>query len=429
MKEISPCLPIKRLQLLGSALLFSFAALCIPLLIPQTTEARAQNESIDLSILERQRELTPLMTRAQRLQLVRIEETITQAQSDLRSGEHLADTKPSNFAPNRDVRATVERGKALMAQAKVDLERSQQALAALLQEVDAAQNVGKVPDDAIRYQLELKPMPLPEAIEAAGRKVLETSRQQGYRNLFFDQVFMRDERGITPADASLRNHVYDALVAIDGTNFNLTVPVDFTLKTDTLGQDSTIFEYENAASFARSRNALLAIEFILPEDSSSALLSLRAIDLATQRISAYELIKITDMADMADLLGVEQAEETAKLGDHAIQRIELRGGGTAIERLASLPEPYRFELKSSSTNEQVHALLAYALFLDSGLILVGSDFIYQAYGENLAEPDAWLGQANASIQIVDTETEGSFKLNLQAQGSDRSLPGGTVSVF
>lgn len=383
---------------------------------------RDQKEPLDLAMLERQDELTREMTPAQRLKLVRIEEAIRQAQSDLRSGQFMVDTKPSIMQPDRDIKSINAEGEKIKAQAEDAIYKNQKELIEFLQKVDADQKAAQTTDET-KFDLELDTVPYGKALESACRSVMETARQRGYEALFFHEVFIRNSDGIRPAGSALRNEAYDTLIAIDGTNFSLHLPVDFQLKAETAGQESDIFEYANADSFKRDKKALIVIEINIPEDSSTGLLAVGAVNIATQRLDAMELFKITDLAALLD------EEDRAESADQALQRIELRGGADTIKQLANLAEPYLFELQSSAEDSQVRMLLTHTLFHNSDLLLAEGNFIKEAYGSHLDEPGNWQGQANAGIRISQADSGDAYELTLQAKGSDRALPAGTATVF
>lgn len=391
--------------------------------MPLTADAqRDQKEPLDLAILERQDELAQEMNRTQRLKLVRIEEAIRQARSDLRSAQFMINAEPSAMNPKRDVKSINAEGEKIKAQAEDAIYENQKELIEFLKEVDADQKATQTTDET-KFDLELESAPYAQALESACRSVMEAAWRRGYDALFFHEVFIRDSDGVRPASAAFRNEAYDTLVAIDGTNFSLHLPVDFELKTDTAGQETDIFQYANVDSFKRDKKALLVIEIQVPEDSSTGLLAVRAVNIATQRLAAMELVKITDLANLLD------EEDRAESADQALQRIELRGGADTIKQVANLAEPYLFELQSSAEDSQVRLLLTHTLFHNSDLSLAEGNFIKEAYGSNLTEPGNWQGQANAGIRISQADSGDAYELTLQAKGSDRALPAGTVTVF
>ena len=383
--------------------------------------ARDKQEQLDLSILDRQAELAQRMNRSERLQLAQIESAINQAQSDLRSGQFMTEVKYSPMKPDRDVGAVNKRGKKIIAEAQDSLYANQKALVKLLEGVDTRQKTAQIADETI-FDLELDASPYAEALQTACQAVMEASWQKSYEALFFHEPFIRDGDGIRVAGSDIRNEVYDTIVAIDGTNFTLTLPVDFRLKADTLGNEEAIFAYENASSFERDKKALLVVEIILPEDSSTGLLFVRAIDLATQRIAAAELIKVVDIEKFI------ATEDIGARTDRTMDQVKLSGAAGNIQRAANLPEPYRFKLQSNALETQMEALITQTLLRNSELFLVDSDFIREAYVADLSDPENWQGLANGRIVFVEADSENTFELGLQVRDNKRTLPAGTATV-
>jgi hypothetical protein len=421
MKMILCCLNNRHTRSIGTTLLIAFVAVAsfMPLL---AVGAQEKQEPLDLSIIDDQSILVPYMNPSQRLELVRLEEAIDQAESDLRSGQFMTEVEPSPMQPTRDVKAINEEGKRLIAEAESTLYKSRKALIQLLETIDEMRKIAETVDETI-FDLELEVVSYAEGLQGACQQIFDSSWRKGYEALFYHEVFIRDADGLRRAGSDVRNQVYDTLVDIDGTNFTLTLPVDFKLKADTSDQASAIFDYENASAFEKDKKALLAIEIMIPNDSSSALLSVRAIDMATQQIAAAELVKVDDITGLLDL------ENAEALSDQTLQRIELRGGTEIIERVASIPEPYRFEVASAIEGNQVQALIAHTLLKNSGLSLVGSDFIKEAYGSTLPDSGDWRGEANAEIVINDADLGDVFALTMRVKETDRSVSAGTATVF
>lgn len=406
---------------LGIASLLLAGLSLVLLIAPSADAARNQREELDLTIIERQRELTPQMDRAQRIQLLRIEEAIDQARSDLRSGQFMVDAKPSAMQPKRDVKPIQEEGKRIFAAAEAALYDNQKALIELLQSVDERTKNTRSEDETVA-KLELATVNYSEALELACEKVMQASWGKGYEALFFHEVFIHTPDEVRMGGSALRNEAYDVLVAIDGTNFTLTLPVDFKLEAATAGDEASVFAYENAAAFERSKQALLAIEVIIPEGSGSGLLFVRAIDMATQRIVAAELLKIPDISNFNEGAAAEQ------LPDQTPQRAELLGGARNIQQATSLAEPYHFELQPDVESRPTEALITQLIFENSELLLVDSQFIKAAYGTVLDEPENWQGMADGRILLGAGDAEDSFELALQVFDSERALPAGTLTL-
>lgn len=360
------------------------------------------------------------MTATQRVQFIKLDSAIKDAESDLRSGQHLMETKPSTFDPDRDIRPIIERGEQLVESAGIEIQNSQKELVALLTIVESQKAVAETIDGA-RFDFALESSSYEEAIATHCQQLLETCWELGYETLFFDGVFTQDSQGTHRASASLRNDFYDALVKIDGTTFSVTIPIDFQLNADRKGEGSQIFSYENAAIFEGDKKALLAIELIRPEGSSTGLLSLRAIDLETQLVAAQQIVKVDDLAMVLSI-------ESEALEDAILQQVQLRDDANTFETLSRLGHAYIYEIDCAADQMHVSRLLAHALLSQTNLQLAASNFILRAYGESLELTDAWVGQANARLGIVEGEDADSYALSAQADGSDRILSGGLLTL-
>ncbi len=398
--------------------------LALPLAQPDALLAAknaSQREPIDHNILAQKGELIPFMTQSQRVDYLKLERRIERGQSNLRSGQVLAATKPSVMDPDRDIRPTIERGKKLILSAKEDIYRAQKEMVDLLKLV-TEQKLAQLAVDEKKYDFTLSTASFEEALPMYSQALLETCWELGYETIFFDGAFIQAPSGTQSAGSEIRNLVYDTLVKIDGTNFSVTIPVDLRLKPETLGNNSKVFDYENASIFEKDQKALLAIELIVPDNSHSALLSLRAIDMATQQIAAFELVKITDIDSLLDLEGLE-------LKDALPEAIELRDEAQTIDTLSRLGETYSFELNCNAPTRAVPALLSYTLLQNSNLQITDSEFLKRAYGEALKNPEAWQGMANANFTINEAIEAQSYELLAQANGSERILPAGTLRLI
>lgn len=396
--------------------------LIIVIFLPTLSSAASstKQEQLDLSILEQSNELLPFMTKSQRITYLKLESAIKEAESDIRSGQNMAGTKPSTFDPDRDLKPIIERGKKLIERAQLRLDAGQTELVALLISVDKQKIVAEAVDET-RFDYALETSSYEEAMTTGCQRLLEACWGLGYETTFFDGVYLQDSEGTHPAEAKLRNGVYDTLIKIDGTAFTVTVPVDLQLKADAHGKSSEIFSYENESIFKNDRKVLLAIELIRPEGSSSGVLSLKAIDMKTQLIVAQQVAKVDNMATTLSI-------EPEGLEDKVPQQVELRDEANTLQTLSMLSTPYAFEIEIDSATMEVAAILAYTLLMNTHLQLADSDFILRAYGDSLDMPEAWDGQANARLTVKSTDPEGSYELSAQADGSDRILHSGTLKL-
>ena len=239
--------------------------------------------------------------------------------------------------------------------------------------------------------------------------------------MFFDGVFTQDSEGTHRTDAKLRNDFYNTLTKIDSKAFSVTIPVDFKLKSDTLGKSSQTFSYGNAAIFEEDKKALLVIELIRPKGSSSGLLSLRAIDLETQFIVVHQIVKVDDLVV---ILGIEDE----MLVDTLPEQVTLRDYTSTLETLDRLGDAYIYEIESTAPNNEVAEMLTNTLLNQTNLQLSDSDFILRAYGDSLTMSDTWEGHANARLIIAEGAGTNSYQLSAQSSGSSRTLTIGVLTL-
>ena len=389
--------------------------------LPFLASAKASKEdAIDLIIIEQSGALMPYMTASQRIQFLNLEAAIEDAQSNRRSGQYLAETRPSTFDPDRDINAIVKRGKLMIESANLSIRTNQKSLVALLTTVDA-QKVAKETIDEARFDYVLESSTFEEAMATRCQQLLERCWQLDYETLFFDGVFTQDSEGTHRTDAKLRNDFYNTLTKIDGNAFSVTIPVDFKLKSDTLGKSSQIFSYGNEAIFEDDKKALLVIELIRPKGSSSGLLSLRAIDLETQFIVVHQIVKIHDLVV---ILGIEDE----MLVDALPAQVTLRDYTNTLETLDRLGDAYIYEIESTAPNNEVAEMLTNTLLNQTNLQLSDSDFILRAYGGSLDPTNTWEGHANARLMIAEGAETNSYQLSAQSNGSSRTLTIGVLTL-
>jgi hypothetical protein len=398
--------------------------LILLVLIPLSVQAKSntKRQTIDLSILEQIDTLAPHMTAQQGIDYIKLEEELTAAESDLRSGRYLAATKRSTMSPNRNIAPTIERGKKLIASSEKKIYELQVQLVELLNTVEK-QRIQNAINDQKKFNYSLSSTGLDAAILKHSQQLLEKCWALGYETLFFDGVFISSESATERADAALRNQVYDALVKIDGQTFSVSIPVNFKLKSDTTGTSASIFTYENETIFTEDQKALLVIEWITLKDSQTSLLSFRAVDLATQLIVAEELAKIKLQDEESG--SATSAEAQAK--DLIPQKVELGEHSGILDTLANLEPAYIFDLSENPETRVAAVLLTHSILANSKMQLTDSNFILRAYGSALDLPDAWVGQANAHLTLTKDSNE-SYQLNAQADGSDRILPCGPLML-
>ena len=389
------------------------------LLIVASAKA-SKEKAIDISIIEQSDALIPYMTTSQRIQFLKLEAAIEDAKSKRRSGQYLAETKPSTFDPDRDIKSIVNRGEQMIERADLSIWTNQKDLVSLLATVEAQKAVKKIIEEA-RFDYVLESSTFEEAMAIQCQQLLEKCWERGYEILFFDGVFTQDNEGTHPADTQLRNDFYDTLTKIDATTFSVTIPVDFHLKAGTIGKSSQIFSYENEVIFEKDKKALLAIELIRPEGSSSGLLSLRAIDLDTQLIAVQQIVKVDDLAAALSI-------EDEMLEDGLLTRVTLRDHTNTLEALTRLVDAYIYEIEPTDPTNEVAEMLTNTLLSQTDLQISDSDFILRAYGESLDLPDSWEGKANARLIIAEGDGANNYQISAKSNGSDRTLPCGELTL-
>ena len=186
-------------------------------------------------------------------------------------------------------------------------------------------------------------------------------------------------------------------------------------------QSSQIFSYENEVIFEKDKKALLAIELIRPEGSSSGLLSLRAIDLDTQLIAVQQIVKVDDLAAALSI-------EDEMLEDGLLTRVTLRDHTNTLEALTRLVDAYIYEIEPTDPTNEVAEMLTNTLLSQTDLQISDSDFILRAYGESLDLPDSWEGQANARLIIAEGDGANNYQISAKSNGSDRTLPCGELTL-
>jgi hypothetical protein len=387
-------------------------------LLAITSVEASKGDAIDLSIIEQSDALIPYMTASQRIQFLKLETAIKDAQSKRRSGQYLAKTKPSTFDPDRDIKSIIKRGEQMIESANLSIQTKQIDLVTLLTTVDSQRTLKEAIGET-RFEYVLEASTYGEAMATRCQELLEKCWELGYETLFFDGVFTQDSEGTQRSDAQIHNDFYDTLTKIDGRTFSVTIPVDFELKVGTLGKSSQIFSYENEAIFEQDKKALLAIELIRPEGSSSGLLSLRAIDLESQLIAVQVVVKVDDLAEAL-------STEGEMLKDALFTQVTLRDPSNTLKTLARLGDAYIYEIESAAPSYEVAEMLTHTLLNQTNLQLSGSDFILRAYGESLDQPDTWEGPANARLIIAEGDGAKSYQLSAQSNGSDRTLPCGEL---
>jgi hypothetical protein len=431
------------------ALAFRRLTLLLLCCLPLSSQAASTKEApIDLSIIEQRDALRPYMTQQQRVDYIEAAQLIKEGKSDIRSGENLQAQKTSTFNPNKDLKPIHDRGERLVEEGQATLLEGQKKLVALLTEVKA-QQVTSQAIAAKKYNFELVEEEYAAAIEQAATETLENCRDAGYNNIFYDGLRIITAEQHTKAAPKVHNATYDTFIQADGTHFNVKVPLSLKLAQDDTTAEYA-FQYDNASVFAGEKVALLAIEVIAPGSETEALLSVRALDLDTQRLISSVLFYIPDASEV-----LTPESETATSTDEIIEAssseaasdevastliaaaprtipvsVTINDQNQLIDKLSGLASPYSFEtIAAADTTAQsvlVADLLKDTLLKNSALILAEGSYIQRSYLPAEAAPESIPSAATATLAI--TQNEDNYTMIAKAHESDRALEIGTVTL-
>ncbi len=416
---------------------FTFLLLCA---LPLSSQAASTKEApLDLSIIAQSDALRPYMTQQQRVDYIEAAQLIKQGESNIRSGENLQAQKPSTLNPDKDLKPLHQRGEQLVEEGQAKVHSAQQQMIELLTAVQARQITNQA-ITAKKYNFELIEQTYPTALEQAAIQTLENCRNASYTNIFYDGLRIITAEQNSKAEPKVHNATYDTFIQADGTQFSVKVPLSLTLVKDETTADYT-FQYDNESVFEGEKVALLAIEVIAPGSGSEALLSVRAIDLNTQRLISSVLYYIADASEVlspavtATTIGVESTTEATNTSAPTAvvttprmiaASVSINDQNQLIEKLSSLATPYLYEIvttgDSAAQSILVADLLKDTLLKNSALIIVEGDFIQRSYLPAEAFPSA----ATATLTI--TSTVDNYTMMAKAHGSERSLEIGTVTL-
>ena len=416
---------------------FSFLLFCA---LPLSSQAASTKEApLDLSIIAQSDALRPYMTQQQRVDYFEAAQLIKQGESNIRSGENLQAQKPSTLNPDKDLKPLHQRGEQLVEEGQAKVHSAQQQMIELLTAVQARQITNQA-IAAKKYNFELVEQTYPTALEQAAIQTLENCRNADYTNIFYDGLQIITAEQNSKSEPKVHNATYDTFIQADGTQFSVKVPLSLTLVKDETTADYT-FQYDNESVFEGEKVALLAIEVIAPGSGSEALLSVRAIDLNTQRLISSVLYYIADASEVlspavtATTIGVESTTEATNTSAPTAvvttprmiaASVSINDQNQLIEKLSSLATPYIFEIvttgDSAAQSILVADLLKDTLLKNSALIIVEGDFIQRSYLPAEAFPSA----ATATLTI--TSNVDNYTMMAKAHGSERSLEIGTVTL-
>ena len=418
---------------------FIFLLLCV---LPLSSQAASTKEApLDLSIIAQSDALRPYMTQQQQVDYIEAAQLIKQAESDIRSGENLQTQRRSTLNPDKDLKPIHERGEQLVKEGQAKVRSAQQQMIELLTAVQD-QQINNQAVAAKKYNFKVIEQTYQIAIKQAAIHTLENCRNAGYTNIFYDGLRIITAQQSSKAAPKVHNATYDTFIQADGTHFNLKVPLSLKLvKNDTTADYA--FQYDNASVFEGEKVALVAIEVIAPGSGSEALLSVRALDLDTQRLISSVLFYIPDASEVltpesentVSTDQVESADDDTQIATTAPPRtipvsVTVNDPNQLIEKLSGLASPYSFDtIAEADTTAQsilVAGLLKDTLLKNSALILAEGNFIRRSYLPTEAAPEPLPSAATATLAI--TQNEDNYTMIAKAHESDRALEVGTVTL-
>ncbi len=393
----------------------------------------AKEPALDLSIIAQRDALTAYMDNSQRIELLKVEEQIKSAESDIQSSQYLIQTKPSAFRSDSAAKEMVNRGKKLHEAATTNLRNAQVQLIELLQSINTKRQ-NQLAITAQKFNFSIQTQPYETALTKTTAAVLATARESGYKTIFFDNYFVTNADGTFPVKSDVRNTLYDALIEIDGTHFSVSVPIG--LGIDTTAEQPTL-SFENIADYKGDKLGLFAIELI-QKQGDEGMLYVRVLDLHSHQIIHQQLMHVTGVQDLlsSEDTTVSNTTETAasapstattRVKEFWPTRVKILDEGQWIDRLAQ--QPYQFEIVSNTADAALlTALLTHTVLNNSELQVVDSDFIARAYGTETAQPAS---HASAQLSIApqqNAETEHQFKINAKSYSSNRVIEIGSMTL-
>jgi len=428
---------------MSQSLVLTFCQLFFVLLcaLPLSSQAAPTKEApLDLSIIAQSDTLRPYMAPQQQMTYANALQLIKQGKSDIRSGENLQTQRPSTLNPDKDLKPIHERGEQLVKQGQAKVRLAQQQMIELLTAVQD-QQINHQAVTAEKYNFELIEQTYPIAIEQAAIQTLENCRNAGYTNIFYDGLQIITATLSSKAAPKVHNATYDTFIQADGTQFSVKVPLSLKVVKDETTTDYT-FRYENESVFEGEKVALLAIEVIAPGTESEALLSVRALDLDTQRLISSVLFYIADASQVlpppaaaSPIIAVESTTEALNTPTTAVVApprtvpvsVMVNDPNQLIEKLSSLAAPYLFEIvtigDSAAQSVLIAGLLKDTLLKNSALLLVEGDYIQRSY----LGTEVLSSSATATLTIT-SNTDNDYIMIAEAHENDRSLEIGTITL-
>ncbi|MGJ8638097.1 MAG: hypothetical protein ACSHYA_01775 [Opitutaceae bacterium] len=385
-----------------------------------TSAFAAKKEApLDLSILEHRDFFAQMMDSSERITLRKLEAAIEKSKSDIQSAEYLVNTKPSAFRDANEVKTIVKNGEKLLKAAEIELQQTQRELIAHLGTI---QTKHKAQQEAAskKFGFDLESTTYEVALQSSVSAALETARNTGYKTVVYSAAFVTNENETNKYSVEARNEIYDQLVEIDGTNFQISLNLD--LKLD----DNAQFTFGNIDSFADDKLALLAIELI-ESDQDSGHLCVRLLDLYSFQIIDMALAHVTEIPELNEIaIDSETAEEenTAEVDDSTPIAIgaEIVDKGMWIDRLAS--QEYNFKVSADIDAPLIPSLLLmHTIVENTSMKVIDEAFVNRAYGSESIEATA---EAGAELKISSGEE--TLTISALSYSNDRTLEIGSMQL-
>lgn len=411
----------------------SIVLACLFTFVINTHAAPKKEAPIDLSIIKERKALALNMEASERIKLLKLEGQIDQAQSDMRSSQFMIDTKPSSFVPKEEAAAINKRGKHLNEDARERLASSQRELVDFLTSVKDEQAIDQA-KEAKKFNFSLNTQDYETAFRESTEALLQAARENSYKTVFYDQLFISNKEGTQATSPQARNKVYDTLVEIDGTDFAISVPQG--LKIDD-SADSLQLTFDNIDDYEDDKLALFVVE-LMEKPTGENLLYFRLLDLHTHEIIAHQLTIVTQVDELlvsqkttVSEKGSEEANVTTATEDAVVQTTAPKpvlGGANIsdtemwIDKLAQ--QSYKFEVASASVQSIItSALLIHTILENTSMKIVDSNFIARAYGSDETPP-----AKQAGAQIMIQEADDILKLSARSYSSKHTIQIGTMTL-
>ncbi|MEO0509088.1 MAG: hypothetical protein AAF065_04465 [Verrucomicrobiota bacterium] len=379
----------------------------------------------DLSILQRVHELSRYMTPHEQLKIARLSKSVADAESDVRTGLALTNSEGSRLQRDREtesIKAKRQRGEELIKEADAAKAAAWNEAAILLIQVDERlKKQSRL--EAMKFDFSIERTNFEEAQNTAVSTILQATKEAGYNTILYDKSFVTTASGTHPVSPELRKSTYTSLLYVEG-----DIPVIH--QPESLGlsdaPENRLFHFKHADKIYNSKSALLAIEIIPYGNAGEGILLARALDLKSLRVIKHSFKHITGLDTL-----LEQSTSTLDGSNNILtipEFVKIFDSDQWINRFASLPKPYQFEITTEGTTPTVEDILAknalaHSLLERSTIILIDSSFVNRAYG---ATEKTVADLASASFTLKGGM--GMYEIVAQARNNPRMIEIGTITL-